>query len=122
MDRSRRLKLAGATAPVQFIMSVALALLLARLYRDDSGEWSDLIGVVVGMVLGPCVGAMLMTVLVQRARSVSAAKALLAGGTAGIVTFVAILILFGTGIHPVTALLVVVAVTVVAMWVLSGRG
>lgn len=121
MERSRRLKLAAVTAPVQFVLSILLALLFAQLAEGNSGEWADLVGVVIGMVLGPCLGAAVMIFLAQRARSVPAARALLAGAAGAVSAFVVTVILFGAGVHPFAAIAIVFALSTVAVWVLSGR-
>ena len=121
MERSRRLKLAAATAPVQFVLAILLALLFAQLAEGDSGEWADLIGVVMGIVLGPCLGFAAMIFLVQRARSVPTAKALLTGAAGAASAFVVTLVLFGTSVHPIAAIVIIFALSTVAVWVLSGR-
>ncbi len=121
MERSRKLKLAAATVPVQLVLSVLLALLFTQLAEGDSGEWADLIGVVMGIVLGPCLGVAVMIFLVQRARSVPTAKALLAGAASAASAFVVTLVLFGTSVHPIAAIVIIFALSTVAVWVLSGR-
>lgn len=121
MDRSRRLKFAAATTPVQFVLSVVLAIVLSRLARGDAGEWADLVGVIVGMVLGPGVGAALMIFLVLRATAASTARALLMGlATAG-GAWVTTVVLFGLGVHPFAAIVMVFALSTAAVWVVSGR-
>jgi hypothetical protein len=120
MERSRRLRLAAATAPVQFGLSVLLALLFAQLAEGSSGEWADLVGVVIGMVLGPCLGAAVMIFLAQRARSIPAARALLAGAAGAVSAFVATVVLFGLGVHPFAAIAIVFALSTAVVWVLSG--
>ena len=121
MDRSRRLKFAAATTPVQFVLSVVLAIVLSRLARGDAGEWADLVGVIVGMVLGPGVGAALMIFLVQRATSASTTRALLMGLAAAGGAWVTTIVLFGLGVHPFAAIVIVFALSTAAVWVVSGR-
>ncbi|MFM8826803.1 MAG: hypothetical protein ACKOFT_06970 [Actinomycetota bacterium] len=121
MDRSRRLKFAAATTPVQFVLSVVLAIVLSRLARGDAGEWADLVGVIVGMVLGPGVGAALMIFLVLRATSASTARALLMGLAAAGGAWVTTIVLFGMGVHPFAAIVIVFALSTGAVWVMSGR-
>lgn len=121
MDRSRRLKFAAATTPVQFVLSVVLAIVLSRLARGDAGEWADLVGVIVGMVLGPGVGAALMIFLVLRATSASTARALLTGLAAAGGAWVTTVALFGLGMHPFAAIVIVFALSTAAVWVVSGR-
>ena len=121
MDRSRRLKYSAVTAPLQFVLSVLLALLFAQLGRESSGEWADLIGVIVGIVFGPCLGVAVMVFLVQRARSASVGKSLLVSVSGAVGAFALILIMFGVGIHPFVAIAIVFVLSSLGVWVLSGH-
>lgn len=51
-------------------------MLLSRWGRDDSSGWGDLIGAVVGIVLGPGVGLAVVLFLVGRARGGSVVRSL----------------------------------------------
>lgn len=120
MDRRGRLKLAAATAPVQFVLSILLAVVLVRVGRRDEGEWADLIGVVVGLVLGPGLGAALMIFLALRGTSASITRALLMSAAGAVGAWLATIVLFGLGFHPFAAILIVFALSTVAVWVVSG--
>lgn len=120
MDRRGRLKLAAATAPVQFVLSILLAVVLVRVARRDEGEWADLIGVVVGLVLGPGLGAALMIFLALRGTSAPITRALLMSAAGAVGAWLATIGLFGLGFDPFAAILIVVALSTVAVWVVSG--
>lgn len=120
MDRRGRLKFAAATAPVQFVLSILLAVVLVRVGRRDEGEWADLIGVVVGLVLGPGLGAALMIFLALRGTSASITRALLMSAAGAVGAWLATIVLFGLGFHPFAAILIVFALSTVAVWVVSG--
>lgn len=121
MEYSRRLKFAAATAPLQIVLSVLLAIFLAQLASDSSGEWADLIGVVMGIVLGPCLGVATIVFLVQRARVVTPMKAFLFGVSSAVIALAVTLTLFGIGIHPIAVIVIVFALSTAVVWTLSGR-
>lgn len=121
MEYSRRLKFAAATAPLQIVLSVLLTIFLAQLASDSSGEWADLIGVVMGIVLGPCLGVATMVFLVQRARVVTPMKAFLFGVSSAVIALAVTLTLFGIGIHPFAVIVIVFALSTAVVWTLSGR-
>ena len=121
MERSRRLMYSAVTALLQFVLSVLLALVFAQLASDSSGEWADLIGVIMGIVLGPCLGVAIMMFLVQRAREVSAGKSLLIGAAGAVAAFALTVALFGTGIHPFVAIAIIFVLSALGVWILSGR-
>lgn len=121
MERSRRVKYTAATAPTQLVLSVALAAVLYLAVRDDSGEWADVIGVVLGIGFGPPLGLALMIVLLFRAQGKPMGKALLTGALSSVVAFAAILLMLSALENALAMLAVVTVSSTVAVWILSGR-
>ncbi|MFM7263065.1 MAG: hypothetical protein ACKO1X_04875 [Acidimicrobiales bacterium] len=121
MERSRRIKYAVATVPTQVVLAVVLAVAMARLAEGDSGEWSDLIGVLIGIVLGPSIGLALMIVLVLRALSTSTLKTIVAGASAGVATFAAVIMTLNATGSALAMLVVVTTLSTSAVWIVSGR-
>lgn len=121
MDRPLRARYVVATPLVQVLSSVIIALTMLLFSGDDSGEWTGLIAVVVGIYTGPPVGLALMTTLVGRRQGRPMTRGVLTGAVAAITSFALLTGLVMLDIDPRAALGIVILLSAVAVSVLSGR-
>lgn len=121
VGRSRRVLYAAATPLAQVVSSVIIALVMLMFSGDDSGEWTGLIAVVVGLYTGPPVGLALMTTLVGRRQGRTVPRALLVGAVAGVVSFACLIGLIVVDIDPRASLGIVFLLSAATVAWMHGR-
>lgn len=93
MRRSHRVAFTVATAPTQVAAAGLVGLVFSRAGRSDPSGWGDLIGAIVGVMIGAGAGLGVIMVLVartlRRSRAQAAALALLSVPSAVLVSMVA---------------------------------